>query len=392
MQPQSYPTAQPTKLTTSDHTSNATGKFPNPYLNVATVNSVVRKPKSSPQIRTTTSEFLPLLSPHTRVCGKGEAPDKINSILNPDRILIEHNSLRKNAQIHTHTPNPRYKKLTAPLCEIYSLEMTGQGGGRGAARDLTIDPDFIMREANSPPQGTGTKRSGGNKTTSAEKKNKPAPKEALPKQFWLGFEMMEKLAIEEEVPIHATPTTLHGLARSGFSEKEAKEFLKSVVSYPHVGQSCYPVSHPDGVPGQHYNITQLPFEIETDPDSGLSMDYQVAIYFKKPSRPYMHEEILAATQARLKEMRIALGNKIAEPIAILCRNGSTRHWAGTIKLHLKHPAVDGMNLLKGNRPFIITLEEVMTVGKVCKSYNTIAKNNLLSVKISSPSLGNCHVR
>ena len=90
----------------------------------------------------------------------------------------------------------------------------------------------------------------------------------------------------------------------------------------------------------------------------------------------------------LKEMKIALGSKIAEPIAILCRNGSTRHWAGTIKLHLKHLGVDGINLLSGIRPFILTLDEVMTVGKVCKSYNTIAKNNLLSVKISSPSLEN----
>ena len=85
-------------------------------------------------------------------------------------------------------------------------------------------------------------------------------------------------------------------------------------------------------------------------------------------------------------MRIALGNKIAEPIAILCRNGSSRHWACTIKLHLKYPGVDGINLLNGIRPFILTLDEVMTVGKICKSFNTIARNNLLSVKISSPSL------
>jgi hypothetical protein len=83
-----------------------------------------------------------------------------------------------------------------------------------------------------------------------------------------------------------------------------------------------------------------------------------------------------------------LGNKIVEPIAILCRNGSSRHWAGTIKLHLKYPGVDGINLLNGIRPFILTLDEVMTVGKICKSFNTIAKNNLLSVKISSPSLAN----
>ena len=87
-------------------------------------------------------------------------------------------------------------------------------------------------------------------------------------------------------------------------------------------------------------------------------------------------------------MKIALGNRIAEPIAILCRNGSTRHWAGTIKLHLKHPEVNGINILNGTRPFILTIEEFLTVGNVCKSYNTIAKNNLLSVKISSPSLGN----
>ena len=30
----------------------------------------------------------------------------------------------------------------------------------------------------------------------------------------------------------------------------------------------------------------------------------------------------------------------------------------------------------------------MTVGKICKSYNTIAKNNMLSVKINSLSLMN----
>ena len=87
-------------------------------------------------------------------------------------------------------------------------------------------------------------------------------------------------------------------------------------------------------------------------------------------------------------MRIALGNKIAEPIAILCKNGSARHWSGTIKLHMKHPGVDDINLLNGTRSFILNLDSNMTVGKVCKSYNTIAKNNMLSVKINSLSLMN----
>ena len=50
--------------------------------------------------------------------------------------------------------------------------------------------------------------------------------------------------------------------------------------------------------------------------------------------------------------------------------------------------MDGINLLNGTRPFILTLDGNMTVGKACKSYNTIAKNNMLSVKISSLSLMN----
>jgi hypothetical protein len=286
--------------------------------------------------------------------------------------------------------------------------MMGKGG---AARDLIADPDFEMRDAISPPQST--KRSGASRSTSAEKKNMTTSKETTsnktPKEtpsgekktknaakeapapimsFWLGFETLEKLAIEEGAPHAYTPTTIQGLIKSGFSDKEAKEFQKVVISYPHVVQSCFPLHRPDGIAGQHFNITQLPFEIKTDPDTGLSQDYHVAIYFQKPIHQYTHAEILGATQARLKEMKITLGSKIAEPIAILCRNGSSRHWAYTIKLHLKYPGVDGINLLSDVRPFILTLDEEMTIGKICKSYNTIAKNNLLSVKISSPSLEN----
>ena len=194
---------------------------------------------------------------------------------------------------------------------------------------------------------------------------------------------MEKLALEEGAPL----ITELASAKKDRSEKEASELLKVVFSYSHVPQTLFPIVRPDGIEGQHFNITQIPFEVETNPETGLSYDYQVAIYFQKPTRQYAHEEILALTQARLKETRIALGSKIAEPIAILCKNGSARHWSGTIKLHLKHPGVDNMNLLRGHRPFILNLDTVMTVGKICKSYNTIARNNMLSVKINSPSLG-----
>ena len=131
----------------------------------------------------------------------------------------------------------------------YRFKMRGQGGSRGAARDLTTDSYFLMREANSPPQGT--KRSGGNITTSTEKKNKPAPKEmTTPKrQFWFRFKMMKKLAIDEGAPLSYTPTPIHNLIRNGFFESEAKEFLKLVHSYPHMGQSFFPIYRPDGVTG-----------------------------------------------------------------------------------------------------------------------------------------------
>ena len=331
----------------------------------------------------TPTKILNHTNTHSNTSRPNQSKDiKTNKLCQKNTSLIDNQNQQTNYLVTTNT------KINSNTFTHDRFIMTGQGGNKGATRDLTADPDFIMRDANSPPQGT--KRSGGSRTTSTEKNNKLAPKNVTPPstRFWLGFEMMEKLAMEEGAPLSYTPTSSHNVIKNGFSEKEAKEFLKLVQSYPHVEQMCFPLHRPDGIARQHYNITQLPFEIEIDPDIGLSQDYHIAIYFQKPSHQYTHEEILASTQARLKDMRITLGSKIAEPIAILCRNGSTRHWACTIKLHLKYPGVDGINLLNGIRPFILTLDEVMTVGNICKSYNTIARNNLLSVKINNPSLGN----
>lgn len=124
--------------------------------------------------------------------------------------------------------------------------MTNQGS-KGAAKDLTADPDFMIIEANSPPQGI--KRSGSTKTISTEKKNKSTPKEAPPpnQHFWLGFEMLEKLALEEGAPLVPIPTSVHNLIRAGFPKKEAKDFLKAVHSFPHVAQTCFPLCRNDGV-------------------------------------------------------------------------------------------------------------------------------------------------
>ena len=62
----------------------ATGKYTNPYLNVATVNLVDRKIKDNnfPLLpHNIITEYLPLLSPYTRVYGMREVPKTTNSTL-----------------------------------------------------------------------------------------------------------------------------------------------------------------------------------------------------------------------------------------------------------------------------------------------------------------------
>jgi len=55
-------------------------------------------------------------------------------------------------------------------------------------------------------------------------------------------------------------------------------------------------------------------------------------------------------------MNILLGTNLIEPISILCmsvKNGGKKGIrAGIIKLHLLHPEIDGIAMLKGLRPLV----------------------------------------
>ena len=139
---------------------------------------------------------------------------------------------------------------------------------KGAARDLTVDLDLVMLDANSSSQGQ--KMNGGNKTaseekrsraTSAEKKNKPKKKSPPTPLFWLGFDAMEELALEDGTPHNLEPTpTLHTTKKCR-SDKEATKLFTAVYSYPHVNQTLFPLTRHDNIEGQYFNITQLPFEV-----------------------------------------------------------------------------------------------------------------------------------
>ena len=59
-----------------------------------------------------------------------------------------------------------------------------------------------------------------------------------------------------------------------------------------------------------------------------------------------------------------------------------------------HCIIDGAPLLTGLRSFIVHLEphlSVESLGKVCKLYHSIARNNSLSIKISNNTLVEYHL-
>jgi hypothetical protein len=143
--------------------------------------------------------------------------------------------------------------------------------------------------------------------------------------------------------------------------------------------------------GQHYNLTQIPFEVATNPDTGLSLDFHITIYFEQSKTPFEHDEILAKAQERFVQMSIPLGNDILHPITVFCKYTKQREdpriWAGIIKAHLLHPETHAIDLLKGTRPFILQLDNGASyLGKVAKGYDAVARNNLLSVKFENPNL------
>ena len=171
---------------------------------------------------------------------------------------------------------------------------------------------------------------------------------------------MERLAEENgQEPLFYEETVADRVTR-GIPRAEAIELEQVSISFPRIPQLLYPNKRPDGVPGQHYNLTQVPSEIPTDPSTCLSLDFQISIHFQLPNTPLFHNHVKELVKNRLELMSIPLGTNLIEPISILCmsvkRGGEKRVWAGIIKLHLLHPETDGIAMLEGLRPFILQLD------------------------------------
>jgi hypothetical protein len=203
--------------------------------------------------------------------------------------------------------------------------------------------------------------------------------------FWLGYHTLNAIAKKNGEPMEPT-LSVSELVKFGIEHNEALEHLEAVPSFPYIPQEAWPSKRADGKEGGHFNLTQIPFDVEVD-EGGFALDYQIAITFEINERNLStRDEIYAKTEGRLKVMGIPLGEILREPIAILCFHGS-RRWSGTIKFHLKNPIKDANDPLYGNRSFIIKLDDITFCrGKAFKSFDSIAIASLLSVKITSPTL------
>jgi hypothetical protein len=203
--------------------------------------------------------------------------------------------------------------------------------------------------------------------------------------FWLGYHTLNVIAKENGKPMEPT-LSVSELVKFGMEHNEALEYLEAVPSFPYIPQEVWPSKRADGKEGGHFNLTQVPFDVEVD-EGGFALDYQIAITFEINERNLAtRDEIYKKTEASLKAMGIPLGEILGEPIAILCFHGSKR-WSGIIKLHLKNPIKNTNDLLYGNRSFVLKLDEITFCrGKAFKSFGSIVIASLLSIKITSPTL------
>jgi hypothetical protein len=198
-------------------------------------------------------------------------------------------------------------------------------------------------------------------------------------ELWYGFVIMEELACNVG---HTTQVQKSAQANIeyGIPPAKALELATASIAFPRMAQRAWPYARLDNTPGQQFHLTQIPFDVQIDIDTGLALTYQIFVHFEKPTKEYVSAKITQLTAARLTLMGIQTGD-ILEPIAPLCSTKPSKPWNGMIKLHLKSPTTDGQQLLEGKRIFPLALDGELKVAKIAKGYAATAYNDQLTVKI-----------
>ena len=180
--------------------------------------------------------------------------------------------------------------------------------------------------------------------------------------------------------------TNEDFTKIGTPVREIIEFKTLRRAFPRVPQLCYPNERPDAVPGHHLHFIQLPRYERVDPTTGLSEGFQVTIRFDYGFKGISRQEARGACLERLRQMDIPLASTYANPIDIGI-NAVIKNWAGFLKVHLQNPLKDGIALLRGDRAFVMELEDgVKTIGKIEKGYELVTKARNLRLYLKGETL------
>ena len=151
----------------------------------------------------------------------------------------------------------------------------------------TSEQDQEMEEVN---PSSRLKRSPAVQVANNLKKNKGEISEpdnnynAQPWQYklWFGFPIMDKQAeLARKQPYEVTP--FQKLMDAWLQEEEAKELQTAKISFPIIYQKEWPQAREDQVLGQHYHLTQIPFDIATNAETRYALVYQIFLQFERTS-------------------------------------------------------------------------------------------------------------
>ena len=195
----------------------------------------------------------------------------------------------------------------------------------GAAKHNTRHHSFdttneIVMEEVTPP----SKRTSPNLSKASQKKSKSNSfiislyRYPSQMEFWYGYPIMETIAYEAGIPPILISMPLEELIATGYIASEAAELCSACISFPRVQQNFWPTTRPDGIEGQHLNITQLPFDIEVNPKTNISLDYHLLLHFEKLNTPFSQDQVMKKLVMCFQTMDIPLGDLIGKPIAVLC--------------------------------------------------------------------------
>jgi hypothetical protein len=112
---------------------------------------------------------------------------------------------------------------------------------------------------------------------------------------------MEEMAInagQAFQPYRSTQSSIE----VGLSPAKALELATATIAFPRVPQHAWPYVRPDNILGQQFHLTQIPFDVQINAETGMSLTYQIMIYFEKPLKDYVSAKIAQLTVERLALM------------------------------------------------------------------------------------------